>query len=820
MLTGLLLFCLAAPYYWQHDEPLKSAADAGSPERQPPSYGGFTFRAGRLIAAPKFVPPAPNFGIGSLPIGVFASGPNTELLNLWSPPTIEQLIAARATYGQITSDTNQCDDRWFKWAPNANADDATTSDEKPSLSAEPVSTPQPPPYITTSLKAVGSIAAEYAPARLLPRLIARLADAMPADVFADSGITPIDEPGSLGSALLRLIGPSEATETLEATPIAKSWCVPRVLYEQLQRLANQPYTAQWASHVGNQLRALTERDQLEGDDVQSILTDLSDAAQEAVHMADATDNDRLRVELLRAHWALARRLDCWVAMHEERVAFHFQGRVAARGELSPYFDSAPREPAAPADVLALSRELETYEVTRDARLASRVVEQQRALAASPASFDRALADAVEQHYRNANTRVAISAEMINRMVSAKRSESRPVRDRIGGAFVRGQSDVFSQSRVELAPANDEWRLKVETSGVIESNTLADAGPVRFRSRGATDFSGSKSVIVRPDGIHLQPSDIDATSRSRLVGVTTDYDWVPLFGSYARDRAMGEYQARQYRVRAEMESRVSTEASDTLDHDTHEAVERARQNLHDRFTSRFDRYGIKATTIEMKSTPERLVARVRVAGDDQLGSHTPRPRALSDSLASVQIHETAMTNLAVTLGLDGQRLTGAEFEQKVREQFPKLTWATPRETRRDTVFQFAPKNAVQVQIKNGRLELAIAFDSVELDGDAMPNVTVHAFYKPSVAGLNAELARDGALGIEGRLSAGERARLHNIFQSVLPADRKLTIVHLEDRNDHHFDGLMITQLVLEDGWIGLAIGPESANRVAERSRSLR
>ena len=58
---------------------------------------------------------------------------------------------------------------------------------------------------------------------------------------------------------------------------------------------------------------------------------------------------------------------------------------------------------------------------------------------------------------------------------------------------------------------------------------------------------------------------------------------------------------------------------------------------------------------MKSTPERVVARVRVAGDDQLGSHTPRPRALSDSLASVQVHETAMTNLAVTLGLDGKRL---------------------------------------------------------------------------------------------------------------------------------------------------------------------
>ena len=88
---------------------------------------------------------------------------------------------------------------------------------------------------------------------------------------------------------------------------------------------------------------------------------------------------------------------------------------------------------------------------------------------------------------------------------------------------------------------------------------------------------------------------------------------------------------------------------------------------------------------------------------------------------------------------------------------------PQETRRDTVFQFAPKNAVQIHIKDGRLELAIAFESVELDGDAMPNVTVHAYYTPSVDGLNAELARDGALGIEGRFSCRRAGTLAQHLQ---------------------------------------------------------
>ena len=146
--------------------------------------------------------------------------------------------------------------------------------------------------------------------------------------------------------------------------------------------------------------------------------------------------------------------------------------------------------------------------------------------------------------------------------------------------------------------------------------------------------------------------------------------MPLFGGYARDRAMQEYQAKQDRARSRNRIACRIRAEESLDRETHEVMENARKNLYDRFTDRFDEYGIKLTTVEMKSTPERVVARVRVAGEDQLGSHTPRPRALSDSLASVQVHESAMNNLAVTLGLDGKRYTAAELQDNTSRALPE------------------------------------------------------------------------------------------------------------------------------------------------------
>ena len=223
---------------------------------------------------------------------------------------------------------------------------------------------------------------------------------------------------------------------------------------------------------------------------------------------------------------------------------------------------------------------------------------------------------------------------------------------------------------------------------------------------------------------------------------------------------------------------------------------------------------------MTTTSDRLVARLRVAGNAQLGGHTPRPQALSDSLASVQVHETAFTNAAASLGLDGERFTAPQLQAKLQEKFPDLKNESPTETREDTMFQFADQGAVLFHIDGGRFEIAIRVVEFVQERQRIRNFIVHAYYTPVVNGLSAELIREGALGIEGRISANERARLYSVFNEVLGAERHLPVIKLNDPTDSRLDGLMVTQFVLEDGWLGLAIGPGTGGRVAERSRSLR
>jgi hypothetical protein len=657
--------------------------------------------------------------------------------------------------------------------------------------------------------------------------------------------SPTPEAGSPAASTLRLVNPGERLAMLPAniptlSPIepndkpptapahdepddsadTEPWCVPQTLFDQIERLSRHPFSAKWAQATIAELRAVTERDLWEHGDVSSQLWDLSQSAQEAMKLANETGDDRLRVELLRAHWGLARRLDCWAAVHEIRVARQGSPRIAAKGSLNSLLAGEPQPTSGDADASGLSNDLEAYEQRRDPRIGRQVTERQRELDASPSPLDRTLADAVEQHYRNANVRIAITSELLNRLVSKQRTEDRPVRERIAGTSVRGRSQTTSESSIRLQPAEGRWQFDVEAQGVVNSRTLADGGRARLHTRSSTDFTAQKTVVVDPSGVRLAPTVVNATNHNRLVGVTTDFDWVPLVGSLARDRAVQVYRARRPRARADVESKVGMLAVEQIDEQTIAAIDGLEQEIQSRLLTPMAECGIDLTPIELMTTDQRLVARLRIAGNHQLGGHTPRPRALSDSLASLQIHESALTNAGASLGLDAMRYTAPELQAQLRARFPRLALENPPDARRDTVFEFAYRDAVQIRIDDGRLELMLGLSSVELQDRRLEHIIVHACYVPIVDGLDAELVRDGPLGIEGRIGSTDRARLHNVFNTVLSEDRRLPIVRLEKFGDSQLDGLAITQLVLEDGWIGVAIGPVAPERTAENSRSLR
>jgi hypothetical protein len=396
----------------------------------------------------------------------------------------------------------------------------------------------------------------------------------------------------------------------------------------------------------------------------------------------------------------------------------------------------------------------------------------------------------------------------------------PVRDRIVGTPVRGQSITNSESAVHLQPDAERWHVNLESDGTVDSDTIADGGQVKVHSLGSTSFSAQKSIVVEQDGVQLGQSSADAHNSSRLVGVHSDFDWMPIVNDVIRSRAIDEYRKKRPRAQAEVECKVASRVEQQLDDRAGDAVNKVRTQMREQVTGPLESAGVELTAIELSTTAQRVIARLRVAGQEQLAGHTPRPRAPADSLASVQVHESALANAAVSLGLDGKRFTAPELQTLMREKFSRTNEPAETAVEADTEFEFAEKDAVRFRVADQRLELVLSLREVDHERNPVRNFRVHAFYVPVINGLEAEFVRDGALGIEGRIRTGERARMHGVFSEVLSEERKLPIVRLNDPDDERLAGLMVTQLVLEDGWIGLAIGPGYADRTAERTRMLR
>ena len=112
-------------------------------------------------------------------------------------------------------------------------------------------------------------------------------------------------------------------------------------------------------------------------------------------------------------------------------------------------------------------------------------------------------------------------------------------------------------------------------------------------------------------------------------------------------------------------------------------------------------------IAAETTDKRFSMRIRLAGPDQLGGHTPRPQAPADSLASVQIHESMLNNVLERLELDGQTFDLAGLGRRLAERIHRFQPKPVDPDQEDVKITFAAKDAVHVRCNDGRLEITLA-----------------------------------------------------------------------------------------------------------------
>ena len=472
------------------------------------------------------------------------------------------------------------------------------------------------------------------------------------------------------------------------------------------------------------------------------------------------------------------------------------------------------------DLLALATALEKYENDEESVNAATVAELYDLLRWSPEEQTAKLADAVNSYYRNANVRVAISAELVNRLLPKEMRIAEPVQDTILGASVRGQSETSTRLRLVLLPDRWRWKVGLEAKGEVASSTASTSGPATFYQEGAASYRARKQLIVDRKSIRAHQAEAEAAAQTQLNDFETDYDNIFIFGAIARIIARNQYEQKTPAAKQEVESKIITRAAGTLDQQFAERLEKAKAEFQSKLVSPLQQLQLDPTAVDLETTQDRLIARYRLAGREQLSAHTPRPQAPGDSLLSVQLHETALNNALDHLRLAGRKIELHELFKEMTTRFGDQKIPVPEDLPEGVFVTFADQDPVRIDCQDGRLRIRIHLKDLSLTKDrkSFKNLIVTGYYKPHPDQLDANLERDGIIELGGnRLNIGDRLMLAGIFDRVLSRNRKLNLVNERISKSPELKDQQVTQFVIHDGWIGIALGPKLPSRTALQTK---
>ena len=116
--------------------------------------------------------------------------------------------------------------------------------------------------------------------------------------------------------------------------------------------------------------------------------------------------------------------------------------------------------------------------------------------------------------------------------------------------------------------------------------------------------------------------------------------------------------------------------------------------------------LNPVALDLRTSKTRLIGRYRLAGDHQLGAHTPRPQAPGDSLLSVQIHESAMNNVVEQLSLDGKESDLRELYREICAKFARPDLEVPDEVPMGVKIRFSDSQAIHVRFEQESPSLAV------------------------------------------------------------------------------------------------------------------
>ena len=422
---------------------------------------------------------------------------------------------------------------------------------------------------------------------------------------------------------------------------------------------------------------------------------------------------------------------------------------------------------------------------------------------------RPVARAVEDHYLAPNVRIAVHQQFLEKLLPGATVDTGPFQDVVMGREVRGTRTVERTTTLRLVPDDDEICFNLEVHGDIASRAITEAGPVSVTARSASAFTVRKPITISTQGLLFGNAAGDASNRSRVDNIQTSFDAVPVMGSLMRNIAKNQQVEAMPEANREVIDKIVSRACREVDKQAEPEFAQMADRIRDRVWMPLVKLGLDPKAVAMQTTASVATMRLRLAGDSQLAAHTPRPRAPSDAMLSLQLHESSVNNALDRLGIAGKRFTLEELIQLICSQVgvePRI----PEELPEGVSVAFAKSQPLRVECRDGLVHVHVALDAIESGRRDWYDMVAHVAYRPVCSGQQVFLEREGPvqLGGPGREGRMELA-LRTIFGKIFPKERPIAVLPDQIAKNEKLADVQAVQAASSDGWLAITLEQRKA-----------
>ena len=252
--------------------------------------------------------------------------------------------------------------------------------------------------------------------------------------------------------------------------------------------------------------------------------------------------------------------------------------------------------------------------------------------------------------------------------------------------------------------------------------------------------------------------------------------------------------------------IARQTDDEFDKQLLTKIDTARSQFDRRLIGPMQLLQLEPMILDMQATENRLVARYRLAGVDQIAAYTPRPLAPSDSLISLQFHQSSINNLIAQAIKTDRDWTIRQLANQISDILQQQPFELPADTPEDVIIRFMDVHPMTVEFEDGKMWITLRIASFEQPGRIqLKNFIVRTSYVPHVDGLRAELERDPLISVEGhRLGSKDRFPIRAIFTKVFSGNSKLPMVADSLLENPLAEGMRVSQLEMRKGWFAIAV----------------